>query len=93
MSPEHRKFKSQDAKALLDNEMFKAAFAAMSEYLEAKTLSCDPDNKEITQRVVLAKQILAGIKREIERIVEDGMVADIQLAEIEQRGRLFRFVR
>lgn len=93
MTPEHRKFRASDAKALLDNEMFKFAFASMGEYLEARALSCDPDNKDATQRVVLAKQILAGVKREIERIVEDGTVADIQLAEIEQRKRLFRFAR
>lgn len=93
MTPEHRKFRASDAKALLDNEIFKSAFKSMGEYLEAKALSCDTDNKDITQRVVIAKQILAGVKREIERLVEDGIVADIQLAEIEQRKRMFRFVR
>lgn len=93
MTPEHRKFRAQDAQALLDNPILKDAFKAMGEYLESKALSCDPDNKEITQRVVIAKQVLAGIKREIERLVDDGTVADIQMAEIEQRRHLFRFVR
>lgn len=93
MTPEARKFAAEDAKHLLDNKLFKAAFAGVSEYLEAQALGCNPDDAAKAQRIVIAKQILAGIKREIERVVEDGVVAEIQLNEIEQKKKLFKFYR
>lgn len=85
MSLEQIQFRAADAKALLDNKLFKEAFSAVSEYLEAKALACEPDNKDMAQRVILSKQILAAIKREIQRHVENGTVAEIQIAELERR--------
>lgn len=76
-----------DARQVLENQAYKLAFERMSAHLESKALSCDPDNKEQTQRVILAKQILAGIKREFDRMVEDGQVAEMQLSEIEKRRK------
>lgn len=93
MTPESRKWQAQDAKALLDNKIFRAAFAGVADYIDAQALGCDPDNAAKAQRIIIAKQILAGIKREIERVVEDGVVAEIQIAEVEQRKKLFKFIR
>lgn len=92
MSLEQEKWKAEDAKALLSNPIFVAAFKAAGEYLEAKALSCDPDNKEQAQRVILTKQILAAVKREVERYVDDGAVAQFHLDELEKR-RAFRLFR
>jgi hypothetical protein len=93
MTPESRKWAANDAKALLDSKIFRAAFAGVAEYIDAQALGCDPDNAAKAQRIIIAKQILAGIKREIERVVEDGVVAEIQIAEVEQRKKLFKFIR
>lgn len=93
MTPEQRKFHAADAKALLDNKLLKEAFKQVGDYLDAQALGCDPDNATKAQRIVIAKQILYGIKREIERVVEDGTVAEIQLNEIEQKRGLFNFRR
>jgi hypothetical protein len=82
-----------DAKALLDNPIFRDAFAAAAEYVEAKALDCDADNKEAAQRVIITKQILASVRREIERHVANGQVAQIQIAELEKRNRLKLFRR
>lgn len=92
MSLEDDKFRAADAQALLSNKLFKDAFAAVSEYLEAQALACEPDNKDRAQRVILSKQILAAVKREIQRHVENGVVADIRIAELEKRKafRLFQ---
>lgn len=92
MTPQARKFASEDAKQLLENKLFKMAFENMGNSLEAQALTCNPDDKDKTQRVVIAKQILAGIRREIERIVEDGVMADFQLAEIEQKRTMMQRV-
>lgn len=94
MTPEARKFAAADAKALLDNQLFKQAFAGVADYLDSQALGCDPDNAAKAQRIVIAKQLLAGIKREIERVVEDGVVANIQIDQLEQkRGVLRRLIR
>jgi hypothetical protein len=93
MTPEQRKFMAADAKALLDNKLLKDAFAKVADYIDAQTLGCDPDNATKAQRILISRQILAGIKREIERVVEDGTVAEIQLNEIEHKRKMFNFRR
>ena len=92
MTPEAAKFKAEDAKNLLNNELFKEAFKTVADYLEGRALSCDPDNKDQAQRVIITKQLLAGLKREIERHVEDGFVADFRIAELEKK-KLFSVFR
>lgn len=93
MTPEHRKFVGQDAKALLENTLFREAFESVEGYLVGQAHSCDPDNKDKAQRVVIAMQLLRAVKREIERKVEDGEMAEIEIAELERKRGLLRFVR
>jgi hypothetical protein len=93
MTPEQTRFIAEDAKQLLDNKMLKEAFEAVSSYIDQQALSCEPDNKDRAQRIVLSKQLLAGIKREIYRHVESGQVANIQIAELEKKKRAFPFMR
>lgn len=92
-TPEARRFRAQDAKSLLENPMLVQAFSAVNDYLDASALSCDPDNAEKARRIVISKQLLAAVKREIERVVSDGVVAELQIAEIEQKRKLFQFRR
>jgi hypothetical protein len=86
MTPQRDQFIAADAKALLDNKLFRDAFSAVSDYLEAKALTCDPDNKDMAQRVILSKQVLAAVKREIQRHIENGVVADVRIAELERKS-------
>ncbi len=83
MTPESRKFRAQDAKQLLEHPMLKEAFQAIENALISSALTCEPDNKEKAQRIVISQQLLAGIKREITRIIQDGEIATVQLSEIE----------
>lgn len=85
MSPEEARIRANEAKQLLENPLLVSAFEAVAGYLEAKTLGCDPDNKDAAQRLILSKQILAAIKREIERVIENGVVAEIQIAQLERK--------
>lgn len=83
--------RSSDAKALLANPVFKAAMNQLEASLEAQALSTDPDNKDKCARIVIAKQLLKGIEREIGRFIEDGQIAD--LIELEERKKtLFKRV-
>jgi hypothetical protein len=93
VSPEERRFRGQDAKQLLDNKLFKEAFAAVDEYLNQAALSCSPDDATKAQRIVISKQLLQAVKREVVRQVEDGVVADVQINELEQRRGLRKFIR
>jgi hypothetical protein len=92
LSPENRRVIGEEAKQLLQNKHFREAFESVEAHLIDAAKSCDPDNKEKTQRVVIALQLLDGVKREIVRKVEDGEMAHFELAELE-RKKSFRFVR
>lgn len=92
MTPEDRKFRATDAKQLLENQLFIEAFEAVAGHLDMAALTCDPDNPAKAQRIIISQQLLAAVKREITRIVQDGNVAEIQLAEIENRKSLMQRV-
>jgi hypothetical protein len=93
ISPEQRRARANEAKQLLENAHFRDAFAAVHEYLEAQAHSCDPDNKDKAQRIIIAKQLLQAVRREVIRKVDDGYMAEVQLAEIERKRGLLRFRR
>jgi len=88
LNPEHDKIRGADASGVVNNPAFKLAMQRLGDHLDQKILACDPTNEKETQRVVLAKQILRGIERELTRIIQDGEVAKIRLAEVE-KPRLF----
>jgi hypothetical protein len=92
-SPEQRRVIGAEAQQLLDNRHFKEAFESVESYLVESAKSCDPDNKDKTQRVVIALQIMEALKREIVRKVEDGEMARVEIQELESRRKPLRFVR
>lgn len=73
--------------------MFTQAFDAVNAYLTSSALSCDADDAKKAQRIVISQQLLSGIKREITRIVQDGVIAEVQISELEQRKKLAFFRR
>ena len=93
MTPEAREFRATDARQLLENPLFIEAWDAVENHLHMAALSCDPDNKDKAQRIVISQQLLASVKREIQRIVTDGQVAKVQIAELEKRNKLAFFRR
>lgn len=86
---EDRTIRAKDAKHLLDNPLFVEAFGAVEGHIDAMALACDPDNAEKARRIVISKQLLAAVKREITRVVNDGTVAEVQLSELEQKRKWF----
>ncbi len=93
MSLEDRTIRAADARQLLENPMFVEAWAAVEKHLNMQALTCDSDNAQKALRIVISQQLLAGVKREIQRIVNDGMVAEVQLSELEQKRRFSVFKR
>lgn len=91
LTPDGRKLRAADAKQLLGNPLLKAAFAAVGAFVDDQAMSCPPDDAPRAQRIIISKQLLAAIVRELTRHVEDGEVAAIQIAEIERTKRgMFR---
>lgn len=93
LTPHDRIIQAADAKALLDNRLFKQAFERVSDGIDALAMSCDPDNHEKAARIIISKQLLAALKREITRQIEDGEIAQFQLKEVEKRKGLMKFIR
>ena len=73
--------------------MFVEAWDAVEKHLNMQALTCDSDNAQKALRIVISQQLLAGVKREIQRIVTDGIVAEVQLSELEQKRRFSVFKR
>ncbi len=92
MTPQDRTIRAVEAKQLLENTMFVEAWEALDAHLHARALACDADDANKALRIVISQQLLAALKREFTRIVSDGTVAEIQLAEIEQKRSLMQRV-
>ena len=67
-----------DAQQLLDNPVFKGAVEHMEAYLETQALSTDPDDKGKCARIVISKQLLRGLIREINKYIETGEVVTLR---------------
>lgn len=93
LNPQQRRIIGEEAKQLLANKHFREAFDAVESYLLGQAKACDPDNKDKAQRVVIAMQIHEALKREIVRKVEDGEMAQVEIAELERKNRPLRFIR
>jgi hypothetical protein len=89
-TPEDRAIRAAEAAQLLDNRHFREAFASVAEQLEQQALACDPDNKDMAQRIIIAKKLLASVKSAIERTVVDGEFAKHEIAGIQKRSKIAR---
>jgi hypothetical protein len=92
-TPEQRRIISNEARQLLENKHFREAFGAVDAAIEMQASSCDPDNKDKAQRIIIAKQMLLAVRREILRKLDDGWMAEAQIVEIENARKRARFVR
>jgi hypothetical protein len=92
-SPQERRVVGEEAKQLLRNPHFVEAWDAVAGYLDQVALSCDPDNKDKAQRIVISRQLLQAVRQEFIRKVEDGEMAEIEIAELERKRRPLRFER
>ena len=90
VSLENRQIRATAGRQLLENPLFIEAWGAVEKHLHMATMSCEPDNAIKAQRIVISQQLLAAVKREVTRIIQDGMVADVQLRELETKRSIFR---
>lgn len=93
MTPEDRRIRATGARQLLENEMFIEAFDAVEKHLHMQAIGCDSDNAQKALRIVISQQLLAAVKREIQRVVTDGVIAEVQISELEQKRKFAMFRR
>jgi hypothetical protein len=92
-SPEQRRTIGHEARQALENKHWKEAFEAVEGHLVGVAKHSDPDNKDKAQRILISMQLLEAIKRELIRKIEDGEMAQVEIAELERKNRPLRFVR
>ena len=90
MTPQDRTIRATDAKHLMENPLFVEAWDAVANHLQMAAMSCEPDNQVKAQRVIISIQLLAAVKREFTRIIQDGQVAEVQMRELETKRSIFR---
>lgn len=78
---------AHEARALLDNPMLKAAFENVESQLITQMRASGFKDTDTHHRLVLALQMLAAIKRNIEQTIENGQLAQL---EIENKGKFAR---
>lgn len=91
-SPEQRRVIGAEAQQLLDNKHLIDAFESVDHYINERALACDPTKPEQAVNVINCKQLLAAVRREIERKIADGDMARIEIEQLEQSRipRMFR---
>jgi hypothetical protein len=96
LTPDQRRIYANEARQVLENKHFLEAFGAVESYLEAQAQSCDVDSKhgkDKAARIIVGKQLLIAVRRELERKLNDGYMAEVELVEIERSKKRLRFVR
>ena len=93
LAPEQRRIIGAEARQALENKHWNEAMSAVEGYLVENAKTCDPDNKDKSQRIVISLQLLEAIKRELVRKIEDGEFAAVEIKELERKNRPLRFVR
>lgn len=88
-----RSIRAAEARQFLDSPLAREMFAEVEGYLEAKALACDTKDLERAADILRCKQLLAQMRRALERMVEDGEVASFQMEQIEKRRGLDRIFR
>lgn len=86
MDEQAQVWKGVDAKQLLENPLLNMAFNRVEEYITSQELTCTPDDKDRCQRLIISKQLLAGVKREIHRVIQNGELAKVKVEALEKRS-------
>ena len=67
------------AREVLDNELFQDAFNNAQDQLQAKRLKADMNDDKTHSRLVMAEQLLHGIRRFLEQEIESGKQAALEV--------------
>lgn len=78
-----------EAKRVLDSSAFKQAWIAAEFSILSQMADVKMRDTEMHTRLILALQVLNGVRRHIETVLETGQMADVQLKEPNKFSRVF----
>lgn len=87
---QQERIRGADARNLLDNPLLKEAFKAAEDSILEQMDDVSMRDTDMHTRLILARKVLNSVKRYIERVVETGQLADLQVNEPNRFKQIFR---
>lgn len=78
-----------EAKRVLENTAFKKAWEAAEISILSQMADVKMRDTEMHTRLILALQVLRGVRRHLETVFETGQMADMQLRQPSKFSRVF----
>ncbi len=79
--------RAADAKAVMENELVKEAFAEIEQRLTAAIMGSTLDQQDLREDSYRMTRILKMFKGHFEKFLDDGIIADDHLAKIKDRRK------
>jgi hypothetical protein len=90
MKREDRIRRAQLSQELLDNELYKSAFADVREGLVKAVEGCKWDDGKTQNNLMLSLQLLKGLENVIKKHIQDGFVAQKEIERVNKPKRFGR---
>ena len=86
MDSEQAARRADQARMVLDNELFAEAMNALDESLKRQRLQVKPTDTEGQTKLILAEQIRHQFEGYLRRVIQDAQVADMRLIQQQRRS-------
>lgn len=87
-------FSASDAKQLVENPVWKKIWIGVNAAIDAKSLACDTaHDKDGAADIIRVKQLIRGLEREVQRVIDAGTIAELRIDELEKKGQVKEFRR
>jgi len=87
---ESERLRGAEAKQLLENKFLKEAFDAAEKSILDQMDEVNIRDVDMHTRLILARKTVASVRRYIERVIETGQMAELQLQEPNRVQQFFR---
>ncbi len=87
---ESERLRGAEAKQLLENKYLREAFDAAERSILGQMDEVSMRDTDMHTRLILARKTVASVRRYIERIVETGELAELQLKKPNRVQKIFR---
>ena len=87
---ESERLKGAEARQLLENKFLKEAFDAAEKSILDQMDEVNLRDVDMHTRLIMARKTVASVRRYIERVIETGQMAELQLKEPNRVQQFFR---
>ena len=78
-----------DAQQLKSNKAFRMVLDQAKEYITSKELNCDLDDSSKAARLILMRQTIALIERQLESIINNGIISQNYLDSVAEKKNVY----